>query len=92
MRDELALEAEALLRERLTHAFGSDTLAASDLDVFEQDGHVVAQVGRARFGLGHDDRLYCTLCHAGVEHLGAVEDDGEVRWIARVSIASPNMN
>ena len=84
---------EVALRERLAAAFGADVLAASQLEVLHDDAQlVVAQVGGLRLSLLDGEWLLAAAVHAGCEHLGIVQADGSVRWIASVPLAPATMN
>ena len=84
---------ETALRERLAAAFGADALAASRLKVLHDDAPalVVAQLGAVRLSL-LDGWLLAAVEYLGAEHLGIVQDDGSVRWIASVPLAPAAMN
>ncbi|HUO70723.1 MAG TPA: hypothetical protein VMU39_08110 [Solirubrobacteraceae bacterium] len=85
---------EVALRERLAAAFGADVLEASRLEVLHDDppALVVAQVGGLRLSLLDGEWLLAAAVHSGAEHLGVVQEDGSVRWIASVPLAPATMN
>ena len=96
MGDEITsqTEGEVLLLERLADVFGAARVEASDVEVIEADGAVVAVIGgRARFTIGADDGLlYITVCFLNAELLGVVEIGGLVSWIASVPLSDASMN
>jgi hypothetical protein len=81
--------AGARLAEKLTTEFGQ-SIPVSDIRR-KPSGEPFVRRGRCELSLGGDGRLWVTLRHAGVLHVG-VREDGRTIWLAAMSLAWPACN